>query len=117
MTMITITRVVIDNDGNDDQNEEKEEWGGGETDEAAAKEMRRSLCGCGTTLREGSCGASGGSGARSTRDRGSVRELVEEHVIRVPFVATADNVADFFTKALDAKSFFRFRNIIMNVPT
>ena len=24
--------------------------------------------------------------------------------------------ADFFTKPLDAKAFFRFRNIIMNVP-
>jgi len=44
-----------------------------------------------------------------------VRDMVEAFELQVPFVATADNIADFFTKALDAKSFFRFRNIIMNV--
>ena len=46
-----------------------------------------------------------------------LRELVEEHVIRVPFVATVDNIADFFTKPLKSKDFFRMRDIIMNVPT
>ena len=45
-----------------------------------------------------------------------LRELVEEHVIRVPFVSTVDNIADFFTKPLKSKDFFRMRDIIMNVP-
>ena len=45
-----------------------------------------------------------------------VRECVEDHTITVPFVRTADNLADFFTKALAAKDFFRFRDLIMNVP-
>ena len=35
-----------------------------------------------------------------------VRELVEEHVLRVQYVKTADNLADFFTKPLPPKSFF-----------
>lgn len=46
-----------------------------------------------------------------------VRDMVEAFELQVPFVGTADNVSDFFTKALDAKTFFRFRNIIMNVQT
>ena len=45
-----------------------------------------------------------------------IRELVEDHVIRVPFVATHDNLADFFTKPLKSRDFFRFRDVIMNVP-
>ena len=44
-----------------------------------------------------------------------VRELVEEHVIRVQYVNTTNNLADFFTKPLPAKSFFKLRDIIMNV--
>ena len=44
-----------------------------------------------------------------------IRECVEEGRIRVPYVATADNMADFFTKPLPAKSFFRMRDIIMNI--
>ena len=44
-----------------------------------------------------------------------IRECVENGRIRVPYVATADNMADFFTKPLPAKSFFRMRDIIMNV--
>ena len=44
-----------------------------------------------------------------------VRELVEDLTIRVPFVASADNLADFFTKPLPAKSFIPMRNLIMNV--
>ena len=44
-----------------------------------------------------------------------IRECVEEGRIRVPYVATADNMADFFTKPLPAKTFFRMRDIIMNV--
>ena len=45
-----------------------------------------------------------------------VRELVENHTIRVPFVRTADNLADLFTKALVPRTFLALRNIIMNVP-
>ena len=45
-----------------------------------------------------------------------IRECVEEGRIRVPFVASADNMADFFTKPLASKVFFRMRDIIMNVP-
>ena len=45
-----------------------------------------------------------------------VRELVERGEISVPFVATADNLADFFTKPLPAKKFFAMRNAIMNYP-
>ena len=44
-----------------------------------------------------------------------VRELVEEHVIRVQYVNTADNLADFFTKPLPPKTFFKLRDSIMNV--
>ena len=44
-----------------------------------------------------------------------MRECVEEHKLRVPFVASHDNLADFFTKPLNAKTFFRLRNIIMNI--
>ena len=45
-----------------------------------------------------------------------VRELVEKHVLRVPFVSTVNNYADIFTKALKAPTFFRLRDQIMNVP-
>ena len=45
-----------------------------------------------------------------------VRECVEQGRLRVPFVSTADNIADFFTKPLMGKEFFRMRDIIMNVP-
>ena len=45
-----------------------------------------------------------------------VRELVENHVIRVPFVSTVNNYADIFTKALKAPAFFRLRDVLMNVP-
>ena len=44
-----------------------------------------------------------------------VRELVEAHRIRVPFVSTVDNIADFFTKALPPKQFVAMRDRIMNV--
>ena len=44
-----------------------------------------------------------------------VRELVEEHKIRCPFVSTVDNLADFFTKPLRASVFFPMRDRIMNV--
>ena len=43
-----------------------------------------------------------------------IRELVENHRIRCPFVNTADNMADFFTKPLKASVFFPMRDQIMN---
>ena len=43
-----------------------------------------------------------------------VRELVEEGTLRVSFVGTADNWADFFTKPLQGQHFFRMRAVIMN---
>lgn len=45
-----------------------------------------------------------------------VRECVENMQLRVPFVKTTDNLADFFTKPLPSKHFFRMRDILMNVP-
>jgi len=44
-----------------------------------------------------------------------IREKVEDHTLVVPFVRTADNLADFFTKPLCAKTFFPMRDTIMNV--
>jgi hypothetical protein len=46
-----------------------------------------------------------------------IRELVEKGEIRVPYVNTADNLADFFTKPLPAKQFFAMRDRIMNVDS
>ena len=44
-----------------------------------------------------------------------VRDMVEEFEIEVPFVRTADNIADFFTKPLKTPSqFHAMRKIIMN---
>ena len=43
-----------------------------------------------------------------------IREAVEDLRIRVPFVSTADNLADFFTKPLPGKAFFPLRDKIMN---
>ena len=45
-----------------------------------------------------------------------VREAVEDLRLVVPFVRTADNLADFFTKPLPPRDFFRMRDLIMNVP-
>ena len=45
-----------------------------------------------------------------------VRDMVEDFQIRVPFVRTADNIADFFTKAKSATAFRAHRKIIMNEP-
>ena len=42
-----------------------------------------------------------------------VRECVENHLIRVPFVRTDENDADFFTKVLPARKFFPLRDKIM----
>ena len=43
-----------------------------------------------------------------------VRDMVEEFEIVVPFVRTADNIADFFTKPLNASKFHAMRRVIMN---
>ena len=40
---------------------------------------------------------------------------VESLELEVPFVRTADNIADFFTKPLKSKAFFGLRNKIMNI--
>ena len=46
-----------------------------------------------------------------------VRDMVEKFEIEVPFVRTADNVADFFTKPFkEAKKFYAMRRILMNEP-
>ena len=45
-----------------------------------------------------------------------VREMVENLRIRVPFVRTADNLADFFTKPLPPRVFAEMRDQIMNAP-
>ena len=45
-----------------------------------------------------------------------VRECVENHKLRVPYVRSAENLADFFTKPLPAKQFFAMRDRLMNVP-
>ena len=46
-----------------------------------------------------------------------IRELVEERRVVVPFVSTHANMADFFTKPLSGKNFYRLRNAIMNVSS
>ena len=46
-----------------------------------------------------------------------VRDMVESLEIEVPFVRTLDNIADFFTKPLNAKQFHAMRRIIMNEST
>ena len=46
-----------------------------------------------------------------------VRDMVEKFEIEVPFVRTADNIADFFTKPMkSAPQFYEFRRQIMNEP-
>ena len=45
-----------------------------------------------------------------------IREMVEAGRIVVPFVRSADNLADFFTKPLPARVFVRMRDAIMNSP-
>ena len=44
-----------------------------------------------------------------------IRECIERGEIVVPYVATADNLADFFTKALKPAVFFAMRDKIMNI--
>ena len=42
------------------------------------------------------------------------RPMVESFELEVPFVRTDDNIADFFTKPLNARKFYAMRRIIMN---
>ena len=44
-----------------------------------------------------------------------IRECVENGKLRVPFVPTGENVADFFTKPIMGKQFFSLRDKVMNV--
>eukprot|EP00965_Chrysotila_dentata_P043273 1438319-Pleurochrysis_carterae.AAC.1 len=44
-----------------------------------------------------------------------IREKVEAIELTVPFVRSADNLADFFTKPLPPRLFFPLRDLIMNV--
>ena len=44
-----------------------------------------------------------------------VRDMVESFEIEVPFVRTADNIADFFTSPMpNANKFREFRKLVMN---
>ena len=47
-----------------------------------------------------------------------VRDMVEQFEVKVPFVRTCDNWADFFTKPMtkETNKFFAMRAIIMNEP-
>ena len=42
--------------------------------------------------------------------------MVENMRIRVPYVNTVDNYADFFTKPLPPRQFCVMRDLLMNVP-
>ena len=44
-----------------------------------------------------------------------VRECIEDMKIVCPFVSTHDSFADFFTKALPADKFLKFRQAVMNL--
>lgn len=44
-----------------------------------------------------------------------IRECIENGQIVVPYVASSENSADFFTKPVPARAFFEQRDIIMNV--
>ena len=43
-----------------------------------------------------------------------VRDMVEAMEISVPLVRTDENIADFLTKPLPPKTFYRLRAIVMN---
>ena len=47
-----------------------------------------------------------------------IRDMVESFELEVPYVRTADNIADFFTKPFvnDAATFHAMRKHIMNEP-
>ena len=43
-----------------------------------------------------------------------IRDMVENFEIVVPYVNTADNIADFFTKPVEGAKFYAFRAVLMN---
>jgi len=44
-----------------------------------------------------------------------IRDMVESFELEVPFVRTADNIADMFTKPMkSATEFHRLRRLVMN---
>ena len=43
-----------------------------------------------------------------------VRDMVDSLEIEVPFVRTADNWTDFFTKPLNSAKFYAMRRVLMN---
>ena len=45
-----------------------------------------------------------------------IRDCVEQHELVVPFVPSAENIADLFTKCVSPKQFLYLRAIAMNVP-
>lgn len=45
-----------------------------------------------------------------------IRECIENGQIIVPYVTSAENLADFFTQLVGARAFFEQRDMIMNVP-
>ena len=60
-------------------------------------------------------GGCGSGDAVIARRHFFIREKVEDGDIVVPFVKSAENLADFFTKPLPPKVFFAMRDAIMNV--
>ena len=63
-------------------------------------------------LRTDACASSETAAAK--RRHFFIRDMVESMKIEVPFVRTADNIADFFTKPMKANKFHAFRKVIMN---
>ena len=45
-----------------------------------------------------------------------VTDRIRNNKVLVEYCPTQEMVADFFTKPLQGKSFFKFRSIIMNLP-
>ena len=45
-----------------------------------------------------------------------IREVVENWELKVPYVHTTENIADFFTKVQSPRTFKAMRDRIMNVP-
>ena len=45
-----------------------------------------------------------------------IRELVLDAILRIQYIASADNIADIFTKPLDKKTFIPLRTKLLNLP-
>ena len=69
-----------------------------------------------STTRGGGSGDGAAHGMKHVQRRHFfVRDMVENFEIEVPFVRTADNLADFFTKPMkSATQFHTLRRMIMN---